>query len=70
MAFSPFTVIALLLAALRLAAGLKFELVAHPSGSKSERCIRNFANRDTLVMVTAIVDGKRGSGQVVNMHVR
>ena len=36
---------------------------------KYERCIRNFVAKDTLVLVTAIVDGFKGDGQVVNMHV-
>ena len=55
---------------LHLAAALKFDLIAQPPNSKNERCIRNFVNRDTLVVVTAILDGSRGDGQVVNMHVR
>ena len=49
---------------------LKFDLVAHPGHStKNERCIRNFVNRDTLVVVTATISGSKGDGQVVNMHV-
>ena len=49
---------------------LKFDLVAQPGHSaKNERCIRNFVNRDTLVVVTATVSGNRGDGQMVNMHV-
>lgn len=59
----------ILLHCLHLAAGLKFDLVAQPPHNKAERCIRNFVNRDTLVVVTAILDGSRGDGQVVNMHV-
>ena len=50
---------------------LKFDLQAHTGGgSKYERCIRNFVAKDTLVVVTAIVGGNKGDGQVVNMHVR
>lgn len=46
---------------------LKFEL---PAGANRERCIRNFVARDTLVVVTATVDGHKGDGMVVNMNVR
>lgn len=60
----------LLLLSLQLATGLKFDLIAHPSHNKAERCIRNFVNKDVLVVVTTILDGSRGDGQVVNMHVR
>ena len=50
---------------------LKFDLQAHTGHSnKYERCIRNFVAKDTLVLVTAIVDGQKGDGQMVNMHVR
>ena len=53
-----------------LASALKFDLVAHTGhNNKYERCIRNFVGKDTLVLVTAIVDGMKGDGQVVNMHV-
>ena len=50
---------------------LKFDLSAHPQGQhkKSERCIRNFVSRDTLVVVTATIGGAKGDGQTVNMHV-
>lgn len=49
---------------------LKFDLAAHMGhNSKYERCIRNFVAKDTLVLVTAIVDGQKGDGQMVNMHV-
>ena len=59
----------LLLTTLHLAGALKFDLIAQPHHSKNERCIRNFVDKDTLVVVTAILDGIRGDGQVVNMHV-
>lgn len=62
-----------LLAALSLSpvTALKFDLAAHTGhDSRYERCIRNFVSKDTLVLVTAIVDGHKGDGQVVNMHVR
>lgn len=47
---------------------LKFDLEA-VRGEPKERCIRNHVGKDVLVVVTAIVDGNRGDGQVVNMHV-
>ena len=50
---------------------LKFDLVARgPNDKKTERCIRNFVAKDTLVVVTAIVGGSKGDGMIVNMHVR
>jgi hypothetical protein len=64
----------LLAGALALAAcadALKFDL--HPIKShdaKRERCIRNFVNKDTLVVVTATIDGFRGDGMIVNMHIK
>lgn len=49
---------------------LKFDLEAFPTHNKySQRCIRNFVGRDTLVVVTATVDGYRDDGMQVNMHV-
>lgn len=63
--------ILLFLAALPFSSALKFDLHAHTGHSnKYERCIRNFVARDTLVLVTAIVSGQKGDGQMVNMHVR
>ena len=53
------------LAILPFSWALKFDLAAH----NRERCIRNFVAKDTLVLVTAIVDGNKGDGQMVNMHV-
>ena len=56
---------------LPLVAALKFDVQAHhghESASK-ERCVRNFVAKDQLVVVTAIVGGQRGDGQVLNMHV-
>ncbi len=62
---------AVLLLLLPFSYALKFELLAQPGHSaKNERCIRNFVTKDTLVVVTAIVSGNRGDGQMVNMHVR
>jgi hypothetical protein len=50
---------------------LKFDLDAyHPGSAKAVRCIRNFVAKETLVVVTATVDGHKGDGMVVNMHVR
>lgn len=59
-----------LLLFLACADALKFDVEAHSQGDKKgERCIRNFVAKDTLVVVTAIVDGHKGDGMVVNMHV-
>lgn len=60
----------ILLVVVPFSQALKFDLVAHSGHStKNERCIRNFVNRDTLVVVTATISGSRGDGQIVNMHV-
>ena len=60
----------LILLLLPVSRALKFDLMAHSGHSpKNERCIRNFVNKDTLVVVTATVGGSRGDGMVVNMHV-
>jgi hypothetical protein len=49
---------------------LKFDVEAYPRGDRrGERCIRNFVAKDTLVVVTATVDGFKGDGMIVNMHV-
>jgi len=57
---------------LPLVAALKFDLhpVAQHDSAKYERCIRNFVAREQLVVVTANLDGYRGDGQRVDMHVR
>ena len=56
---------------LPLSAALKFDIAAHTGHqARYERCIRNFVQRETLVVVTAIIDGTRGDGQVVSMWVR
>lgn len=60
--------LAFFLLAIQLASALKFDLAA--SSGKNERCVRNFVAKDQLVVVTAIVSGQKGDGQVVNMHVR
>ncbi|KAF2458468.1 endoplasmic reticulum vesicle protein 25 precursor [Lineolata rhizophorae] len=62
----------LALGAAQLAVALKFDIQAHPGheSSKYERCIRNFVAKDQLVVVTAIVNGQRGDGQMLNMHIR
>jgi hypothetical protein len=54
-----------------LASALKFDIVAHPGheSKKHERCIRNFVAKDQLVVVTAIIDGSKGDGQELNIHV-
>jgi hypothetical protein len=51
----------------QLSSALKFDL--HANSGHNERCIRNFVFKDQLVVVTAIVSGQKGDGQVVNMHV-
>ncbi|KAL8702450.1 MAG: hypothetical protein Q9201_004374 [Fulgogasparrea decipioides] len=59
------------LAVVPLSSALKFDLQAHTGhSSKYERCIRNFVAKDTLVLVTAIVSGQKGDGQMVNMHIK
>lgn len=60
-----------LLVLVGVANALKFDLIAHHGGesTKKERCIRNFVGQETLVVVTATVDGFKGDGMVVNMHV-
>ncbi|KAL6252387.1 vesicle coat component [Rhinocladiella similis] len=63
--------LAVLLWLLPFSYALRFELPAHSGHSaKNERCIRNFVTKDTLVVVTAIVSGSRGDGQMVNMHIK
>lgn len=53
-----------------VAESLKFDLQAyHHHEKKSERCIRNFVSKDTLVVVTATIGGSKGDGMTVNMHV-
>ena len=55
-----------------LARALKFDMEAHPGheSQSKQRCIRNFGAKNTLVVVTATVDGTKGDGQILNMHVR
>lgn len=49
---------------------LKLEIQAGSGHDKnSRRCIRNFVSKDMLVVVTAIVDGYKGDGMQLNMHV-
>ncbi|KAF2812151.1 uncharacterized protein BDZ99DRAFT_382948 [Mytilinidion resinicola] len=62
----------LLLAAVPLTFALKFDIEAHPGheSARFERCIRNFVAKDQLVVVTAITDGQRGDGQMLNLHIR
>ena len=61
----------LFLLALPLVSALKFDIAAHHGheASRYERCIRNFVAKDQLVVVTANVDGNRGDGQQLNLHV-
>ncbi|KAF9891978.1 vesicle coat component [Aspergillus nanangensis] len=58
----------LLLCLAQFSLALKFDLPA--VSGKNERCIRNFVFQDQLVMVTAIVSGSKGDGQLVNMHIK
>lgn len=62
----------ILLVLLPLAAALKFDLhpVAPSDVAKQQRCVRNFVAKEQLVVVTAILDGYRGDGQRVDMHIR
>jgi hypothetical protein len=64
--------LALLSVPLVLVSALKFDLhaVQPHDAAKHERCIRNFVAKEQLVVVTAILDGYRGDGQTVNMHIR
>jgi len=62
----------LILVLLPLISALKFDIPAHHGheSSKYERCIRNFVAKDQLVVVTANVDGIRGDGMTLNMHIK
>ncbi|KAE9982107.1 hypothetical protein EG328_011211 [Venturia inaequalis] len=68
----PFASYLLVLVLLPFASALKFDMVAHhPHESASkERCIRNFVAKDQLVVVTANVDGSRGDGQELSIHIK
>lgn len=67
-AFTMRSVLGLLfLCLVQLSAALHFDLSA--VSGRNERCIRNFAHKDQLVVVTAIVGGTKGDGQEVNMQV-
>lgn len=67
---SPLAYLCGLLLLLATANALKFDLQAYPHHNKqSERCIRNFVSKDTLVVVTATLSGSRGDGMLVNMNV-
>ncbi|PVH96103.1 endoplasmic reticulum vesicle protein 25 precursor [Periconia macrospinosa] len=61
-----------LLFTIPLASALKFDLhaVHEHEAARHERCIRNFVAREQLVVVTVNMDGYRGDGQTVNMHIR
>lgn len=55
---------------LAAADALKFDIEAFGKGDpKAIRCIRNFVAKDTLVVVTATVDGFKGDGMVLDMNV-
>ena len=65
--FTMRSLISLLFLFIHISSALKFDIYA--TSGHNERCIRNFVGQDQLVMVTAIVSGQRGDGQMVNMHV-
>jgi len=48
-----------------LAQALKFDMDAHPGheSQSKQRCIRNFVAKNTLVVVTATVDGTKVTGK-------
>ncbi|KAK9366738.1 emp24/gp25L/p24 family/GOLD-domain-containing protein [Lipomyces kononenkoae] len=49
--------------------GLKMIVNAQPAGSVIPRCIRNFVQKDALVVVNVKTNGKKGDGQVLNMSI-
>lgn len=51
------------------AQALRFELYAKDPGQTKPKCIGNFINADTLVVVDATVSGKRGDGQRVDIEI-
>ncbi|TGO54581.1 hypothetical protein BOTNAR_0264g00080 [Botryotinia narcissicola] len=56
---------------LAVAEALKFDIDAYHKGNKkAERCIRNFVAKDTLVVVTATIDGSKGDGMQVDMNIK
>ncbi|GJN70890.1 emp24/gp25L/p24 family protein [Purpureocillium lilacinum] len=69
---SPLQWLCSLLLLASAASALKFELPSHGGAEnhKKERCIRNFVGQETLVVVTATVDGYKGDGMTVNIHIR
>ncbi|TVY52202.1 Endoplasmic reticulum vesicle protein 25 [Lachnellula cervina] len=68
---SPLRSLCSLLLFLACAEALKFDIEAKSAGDRSrERCIRNFVAKDTLVVVTATVDGYKGDGMKVDMHIK
>ncbi|KAI7282988.1 Endoplasmic reticulum vesicle protein [Hortaea werneckii] len=62
----------LLAFAVPLISALKFDIQAHPGqeSASKERCIRNFVQKDQLVVVTATSSGSKGDGQILNMHIK
>jgi hypothetical protein len=52
-----------------LCQALRFDLPAQQAQYVEPRCIRNFVNRNVLIVVTATVSGHRGDGQRVNIDV-
>ncbi|KAF2859178.1 endoplasmic reticulum vesicle protein 25 [Piedraia hortae CBS 480.64] len=66
------TMLALILALITLAAGLRFDMQAHTGHetAKMERCVRNWVSKGQLVVVSATVSGRRGDGQKMNMHIK
>lgn len=63
--YAPSAILVLLCLLLQFSFALKFDLEAHSGYSgKNERCIRNFVNKDTLVVVTATIGGNKGEGKL------
>ncbi|EGP90995.1 unnamed protein product [Zymoseptoria tritici ST99CH_1A5] len=58
--------------ALPLVSALKFDIKADHTGESimKERCIRNFAAKEQLVVVTIKTSGQRGDGQTLHVHIR
>ncbi|KAI5286837.1 vesicle coat component [Ascosphaera aggregata] len=62
--------LAVVTALLLPASALKFDLYAQQQGKSKEQCVRNFVGKDQLVVVTAIIGGQKGDGQMVHMHIK
>ncbi|KAK7202529.1 endoplasmic reticulum vesicle protein [Myxozyma melibiosi] len=63
------TLLLLLLVFAAHASALKFAVHTRPAGHPSERCIRNFVQRDAMVIVNVKTNGQKGDGQVLNLRI-